>query len=166
MKKLLTLVLVEKEGELLLGMKKRGFGEGRWNGFGGKLEKGESIEEAAKRELYEEVGLEARLLDEVGRLTFSFVTDESLQLEVHVFKTTAVMGDVIETDEMKPRWFSFEDIPYTDMWPDDVLWLPKVLEGNKVVGNFELDAPASLTHAATILSHHIHEVAGFEDGVY
>ncbi|CAN0505072.1 unnamed protein product, partial [Ectocarpus sp. 12 AP-2014] len=33
--------------EILLGMKKRGFGEGKWNGFGGKVESGESVEEAA-----------------------------------------------------------------------------------------------------------------------
>ncbi|CAN0403706.1 unnamed protein product, partial [Ectocarpus sp. 8 AP-2014] len=45
--------------EILLGMKKRGFGEGKWNGFGGKVESGESVEEAAKRELMEEAGLTA-----------------------------------------------------------------------------------------------------------
>ena len=49
MKKLLTLVLVTRPNQVLLGMKKRGFGMGRWNGFGGKVEKGETILEAAKR---------------------------------------------------------------------------------------------------------------------
>jgi hypothetical protein len=33
----LTLCMVHQDNKLLLGMKKRGFGEGRWNGFGGKL---------------------------------------------------------------------------------------------------------------------------------
>ena len=47
--KLLTLVLVCNETQVLLGMKKRGFGEGRWNGFGGKVESGETITEAAIR---------------------------------------------------------------------------------------------------------------------
>ena len=55
MKKQLTLVAVLKENNILLGMKKRGFGEGRWNGFGGKVETGETIEEGAKRELKEEI---------------------------------------------------------------------------------------------------------------
>jgi 8-oxo-dGTP pyrophosphatase MutT (NUDIX family) len=36
-------------------MKKRGFGEGRWNGVGGKVEPGESIEAALIREAKEEV---------------------------------------------------------------------------------------------------------------
>lgn len=47
--KLLTLVMIMKDNRLLLGMKKRGFGKGRWNGFGGKVQGGETIIEAAKR---------------------------------------------------------------------------------------------------------------------
>ena len=47
--KLLTLVMIMKNDKILLGMKKRGFGVNRWNGFGGKLQPGESILDAAKR---------------------------------------------------------------------------------------------------------------------
>ena len=47
--KLLTLLFVLKPGKVLLGYKKRGFGEGRWNGFGGKVQRDETIEEAAVR---------------------------------------------------------------------------------------------------------------------
>lgn len=47
--KLLTLVMVVQPGRVLLGMKKRGFGAGRWNGFGGKVHAGETIEDAARR---------------------------------------------------------------------------------------------------------------------
>jgi len=46
---LLTLVLVLQPGRVLLGMKKRGFGAGKWNGFGGKVQTGETIEAAARR---------------------------------------------------------------------------------------------------------------------
>jgi len=35
-------------------MKKRGFGEGKWNGFGGKNKAKETIIETALRELHEE----------------------------------------------------------------------------------------------------------------
>ncbi len=41
--------MVTNESNILLGLKKRGFGSGKWNGFGGKVEANESIEEAAKR---------------------------------------------------------------------------------------------------------------------
>ena len=47
--KLLTLLFVLKPGKVLLGFKKRGFGAGRWNGFGGKVQHDETIEEAAVR---------------------------------------------------------------------------------------------------------------------
>jgi 8-oxo-dGTP pyrophosphatase MutT (NUDIX family) len=52
-----TLVFCRRLGqngsrEILLGMKKRGFGAGKWNGFGGKLEENESNEAAAKRSTF------------------------------------------------------------------------------------------------------------------
>ena len=52
--KLMTLVFLRRENisgstEFLLGMKKRGFGVGRWNGFGGKVEPGETVVQGALR---------------------------------------------------------------------------------------------------------------------
>jgi hypothetical protein len=70
--KVLTLVIIEKEGEVLLGMKKRGFGQGYYNGFGGKVETGETVEEAAARELKEEAGVVAVSMEKRGILTFHF----------------------------------------------------------------------------------------------
>lgn len=58
MKKVLTLCIVHQNSKVLLVMKKRGFGSGRWNGFGGKVSLEETIEAAAKRELKEEVDIE------------------------------------------------------------------------------------------------------------
>lgn len=47
--KIMTLMFVLDSGRVLLGMKKRGFGVGRWNGFGGKVQAGETVEEGAIR---------------------------------------------------------------------------------------------------------------------
>jgi len=58
MKKILTLCIIHQHPKILLGMKKRGHGEGKWNGFGGKVEEGETIEEATRRETKEESGVE------------------------------------------------------------------------------------------------------------
>ena len=48
---------IRKDGRILLGHKRRGMGAGKWNGFGGKREDGETMRECAARELFEESGL-------------------------------------------------------------------------------------------------------------
>src|SRR3569623_1987984 len=135
MNKLLTLCLVTKDNRVLLGMKKRGFGAGRWNGFGGKVQEGETIEEAAVREMKEESSVSVTNLTEVGVLLFTFEGDPQV-LEVHIFKTDALGGEPEESEEMRPQWFDFEKVPYDDMWPDDRFWLPQVLAGREVRGAF------------------------------
>jgi len=131
-----TLCIVYRHPRLLLGMKKRGFGIGRWNGFGGKVLEGESIEEAARRELLEEVGLEATGLSYAGMLNFRFRTGSPTFLEVHVFRVLNFLRTPCETEEMKPQWFHIERIPFNEMWPGDREWLPLFLAGKKFEGNF------------------------------
>jgi len=133
--RILTLALILKNEKILLGMKKRGFGAGRWNGFGGKVNANESIEDAARRELTEEASITADRLMPRGTLTFHFENDPVV-LEVHVFSGTDFTGEPAETEEMRPAWFSFEKIPYASMWPDDEFWLPLILQGKNVHGNF------------------------------
>jgi 8-oxo-dGTP diphosphatase / 2-hydroxy-dATP diphosphatase len=135
MKKILTLCIVQQGDNVLLGMKKRGFGEGRWNGFGGKVKEGEGIEEAAKRELREEAGIVAEDLEERGLLKFTFQNDP-VMLEVHVFHTPHFTGELVETEEMRPQWFEKKRIPFEHMWPDDKFWFPLFLKGKKFKGRF------------------------------
>ena len=157
MKKQLTLCMVTKEGKILLGMKKRGFGVGRWNGFGGKVEPSESIEDAAKRELLEESGVVAEKLAEVGVLEFAFQNDPKV-LEVHIFRIEQFHGELVESDEMKPEWFDFDAIPYDQMWPDDSYWLPVFLAGKKFNGKFLFDRPSTAEYSSKILSQELKEV--------
>jgi 8-oxo-dGTP diphosphatase/2-hydroxy-dATP diphosphatase len=131
MRKLLTLSFVVEGEQVLLGMKKRGFGAGRWNGFGGKVEPGESIETAAARELREECGIEALEMELSGIHEFEFEAERGTILEVHVFRVGRFTGDPVETEEMRPEWFSVGDIPYDTMWPDDRYWLPLFLRGER-----------------------------------
>jgi len=138
MKKVLTLCVVHTAGQILLGMKKKGFGAGRWNGFGGKVEAGETIEAAAKREMLEEVGLVAEQLEPFGVLEFSFQQNDET-LEVHVFRVLAYRGQPQESDEMAPRWFALNEIPFDEMWADDRHWLPLLLAGKKFRGSFRFD---------------------------
>lgn len=143
MKKVFTLVMVHDHEKILLGLKKRGFGMGRWNGFGGKVERGETIAQAAARELREEAGIEAVNLRPRGIITFTFEKEESNELEVNIFTISEFVGELIETEEMKPQWFKHSEIPYEDMWADDPHWLPLVLQGKNVKGHFHFDAPGT-----------------------
>ena len=134
------LFLIKKDGEVItdicLAMKKRGFGKGRYNGVGGKVEEGETIEEALKREAQEEAGVVVGDMNKCAELTFTFPHQEDWNQLVHVYLTEHWQGEITETEEMSPDWYLVEDIPYNTMWPDDIFWLPNVLQGGKVKGKF------------------------------
>lgn len=160
--------------EVLLGKKLRGFGLGKWNGFGGKVEASDvSVAAAAARELREEanVGVGERDLESRGAITYTFegrketrVGFEMLDLlvtyvnnankwnwkEVHVLLTKKFQGEPSESDEMLPRWFAQDAIPFDNMWADeDRFWLQDVLfKGKSVRGHYHLAADE-----LTILQH-------------
>jgi 8-oxo-dGTP pyrophosphatase MutT (NUDIX family) len=133
-----TLVFLLRDDEILLGLKKRGFAQGKLNGFGGKIENGESIESAAARELHEECGVHVDLADlkSVARLDFFFPAKPEWDQVVHVFVAERWRGEPSETEEMLPMWVKTNSIPYDRMWADDIHWLPLVLEGKRVQATF------------------------------
>ncbi|MFA5080631.1 MAG: 8-oxo-dGTP diphosphatase [Candidatus Paceibacterota bacterium] len=135
MRKVFTLCFIKENGKILLGMKKRGFGEGKWNGFGGKVETNESIEECARREFEEECGLCVSKLKEAGVIDFIFL-DSKKELEVHIFEMENYNGELIETEEMFPKWFDCNDIPFEKMWADDPYWFPLFLDDKNFKGKF------------------------------
>lgn len=130
-----TLCIIHNHPKILLGMKKRGFGAGRWNGFGGKVEPGETVEDAAKREIFEEAGIKVNNIEKVGKIDFEFIGEPDI-LEVNIFKAGDFEGKPLESDEMKPQWFHINEIPLDRMWPDDRYWFPLFLDGKKFQGKF------------------------------
>ena len=141
-----TLLILKKDNEILLALKKRGFGEGRWNGVGGKLETGETIEQALVRECREEIGVIPMNYWQVAEHDFiqDAETDDPWHMYVYVYLCDEWERDPVETEEMRPQWFKIEDIPYDKMWEDDEYWLPQVLSGEKVTGMFTFDADDKL----------------------
>lgn len=121
-----TIVFPKTGQEVILGMKKKGFGEGWWNGFGGKLEPGETYEAAAVRETSEEAGLIIKSLRHVANLHFYF--DNTLGVVSRAYIADTFEGDPTETDEMRPQIFKIEDLPYDHMWPADKIWIPSILK--------------------------------------
>ncbi len=133
----MTVCFLIENGKVLLGMKKRGFGEGRWNGFGGKLKDGETIFDAAHRELKEEVGITVNALEERGYIIFNNADRPSFK--VHIFVANKHQGTPRESEEMRPQWFDLKKVPYNEMWPGDAIWFPHTLVGEKIIGEFVFD---------------------------
>lgn len=152
---------------VLLGYKKGGFGAGKIDGFGGKVEPGETIAEAAARELLEESSIAAAAdqLEYVALLDFCFPARPEWSQLVHAFVTRHWSGTPTESDEMIPQWYSVADIPYARMWGDSLYWLPLVLSGkrlrarvtflddNETVGQARLE-PLSSAEAASLAAGH------------
>jgi len=142
-----TLCLLIKENQVLLAMKKRGFGKGNLNGIGGKLEPGESLEEAAVRESREEVGVIPTSMHKVATLNFYFDDageEKGWNQECTVFIVDKWEGDPQETEEMKPEWHAIDKIPYERMWSADSYWIPVVLQGKEIKGSFLMDLSQNL----------------------
>jgi len=144
-----TLLFLQREGEVLLAMKKRGFGEGKWNGVGGKLEPRETPMQAAIRECEEEIGVTPHDLRKMCELDFYLTYDPDFNHFAHIFTTNTWDREPHETEEMRPQWFKYNAIPYNQMWGDDKFWLPELLAGKRFRGTYTLDADDIVVHSQT-----------------
>ncbi len=123
-----------RDGKILLIEKKKGHGRGKWNGPGGKIEPGESPEEAMVREVKEEVGIDVLSYRLLGHIEFFSVNEEDW--EVFVYRVEDFRGRPIETEEARPQWIDIDNIPYGEMWEDDREWLPLVISGRLFEAKF------------------------------
>ena len=141
----LLFVIDQPRQRALLIRKKRGLGAGKINAPGGRIEPGETAEQAAVREVHEEVCVTPQGVVEYGTLSFQFVDGYSLY--VHVFRADACVGEPRETDEAIPMWVPLHALPYDEMWADDRLWVPHVLARRRFAGRFVFDGERMLDHA-------------------
>ena len=136
----MTILLLRKENKILLAMKKRRFGEGKYNGIGGKIEPGETPEEAMIRETQEEIFVTPTQYYKVGVLDYmGFYGDIKTKEATHLYVATEWIGDPKESEEMKPEWFDIDKIPYDKMFADDKYWFPYILANKKINALFDFD---------------------------
>jgi 8-oxo-dGTP diphosphatase len=132
-----NLCFIVREEKILLIHKKRGFGAGKINGPGGKVDPGETPLESALRETFEELGIKPLGTEQRGELHFQFRDGDSLHCTV--FLAHDFTGEPRETDEAVPLWTPLHAIPYDQMWADDRHWLPLLIRGVHFSGWFEFD---------------------------
>ncbi|EGG20445.1 hypothetical protein DFA_07569 [Cavenderia fasciculata] len=124
---------------LLLGLKKKGFGKGRWNGIGGKKTDDETIDESAIRECVEEVGLKPTNLVKRGELQYYYKNQKHMNTHCTIYTIDMWTGDLIESDEMSPKWWNLDSdsnsdntdpLPYDLMWDDMKVWFPSFINSD------------------------------------
>ncbi len=142
-----NLLFVVKGQQVLLIRKKRGLGQGKINGPGGKLEPGEDALSAAVREVQEEllIRVPPEACEEMGVLRFQFV--DGLALHCVVFRSAIFDGTPTETVEAAPIWFHIDEIPFDEMWADDRYWLREMLDGGRFRGDFVFDGDSMLSQS-------------------
>ncbi len=148
-----TLCEIIINDKLLLQRKSTGrFGEGKWNAAGGKMKPSESPEACVKREVQEETGLLVGDLKYHGILDFYFGEKDEPDWIVHIFSTSKYDGKLKAGEEGVLKWFNLKEIPYAEMWEDDLHWLPKLLEGKMFSGYFIYDDKGEfiLRHELTV----------------
>jgi 8-oxo-dGTP pyrophosphatase MutT (NUDIX family) len=153
--KKVTLLFLRKDDQILLALKKRGFGAGLWNGVGGKVED-ETIAQAVVRECREEIGVTPKSVKAAGYLQFFAPDDPTFEHRCYVFTSEHWEGEPIETEEMRPQWFTAAEIPYGQMWPDDTIWMPHLLAG-------ELFSGTVTTSEKEVVSHNIKVVPQLQE---
>lgn len=122
-----TLLFVIRAEEVLLIRKKRGLGAGKINGPGGRVEPGETVLQAAVREVEEELGITPVAPEKIGEVLFQVV--DGLAMRIHVFRAGDLRGIPVETPEAEPLWVSLDALPFERMWASDRFWYPWMLAG-------------------------------------
>jgi 8-oxo-dGTP diphosphatase len=139
-----TLCFVVDGPRVLLIHKKRGHGAGKVNGPGGKVERGESPIACVRRETHEEVCIEPREL--VCRAELRFQDTNGYAMRGFAFVAGGFDGAPVETAEATPFWCAMDDLPFDAMWDDDRYWLPRVLAGETLVGEFLMHEDRLIEH--------------------
>jgi len=128
-----SLCYVEKDNKYLMlyrNKKKSDYNEGKWIGLGGKLEKGESMEDCVKREVFEESGLKLKSVKPRGAI---FFINDICEHELMCLYTADYDGKVasFNCDEGELSWISKDKVMDLALWEGDKLFLPRLIDSDE-----------------------------------
>lgn len=152
--KLATLCYVmEKNKTLMLyrNKKENDYHEGKWNGLGGKLEQGETPEECAVREVFEESGLKVTNPLLKGLITFPmFDGVDDWYVWVYVFE--GFEGKLIDSPEGHLEWIDNEKLTELNLWGGDKIFIPWLFEDKCFSAKFVYKNGEYISHS--VIFHH------------
>lgn len=107
---------INENGEPIIFATQRGYGEfkGGWEFPGGKIEAGETPQEALKREIMEELDTEISVEELIETIEYDYPT---FHLSMDCFWCEIVKGDLVLKEHEAAKWLKKEQL-------DDVEWLP------------------------------------------
>ena len=116
---------VNEKGETIIFATQRGYGDfkGGWEFPGGKIEEGETPQEALKREIMEELETEIT----VGELIDTREYDYPIfHLSMDCFWAEIVSGDLILKEHEAAKWLTKEELDSVDWLPADITMIDKI----------------------------------------
>lgn len=119
-----TAAIIERDGRILIGRRKRGHFTGRWEFPGGKVEEGETPEECLRRELNEELGIEARI-DEFFLSTVHAY--DHVTIDLLTYRAKILSGEISLNDHTELRWVAIKDLQDFDFPEADRAVIEKLL---------------------------------------
>ena len=147
--KLATLCYVmdnDKTLMLLRNKKENDYHEGKWNGLGGKLEQGETPEECAVREVYEESGLKVTEPIMKGLITFPLF-DGIDDWYVFVFTFKKFSGNLIDSPEGHLEWIQNNKLIDLNLWDGDKHFIPWLFENKCFSAKFIYENGKYISHS-------------------
>lgn len=117
-----------ENGEKIIFATQRGYGEFKdgWEFPGGKVESGETPQEALKREIMEELETEIKVGDLIETIEYDYPT---FHLSMDCFWAEIVKGDLILREHEAAKWLTKEQLGSVDWLPADLGLVEKVRAG-------------------------------------
>ena len=116
---------VNKNGEDIIFATQRGYGEFKdgWEFPGGKIEEGETPQEALKREIMEELDTEITVVELIDTIEYDYPT---FHLSMDCFWAEIVSGDLVLKEHEAAKWLTKEELDSVDWLPADITMIDKI----------------------------------------
>lgn len=116
---------VNEKGEPIIFASQRGYGDfkGGWEFPGGKIEPGETPEEALKREIMEELDTEIAVGELLDTIEYDY---PEFHLSMDCFWCHILKGDLVLKEHEAARWLSKEELMDVEWLPADVTLIEKI----------------------------------------